>query len=211
MSNPFGYVLAGAVIGLESVLIRPRRGMGPLVAQVTIEESHKDELEITDHPVEQGASITDHSFKRPAEVTIICGWSNSPGGGGAIAGLPGGVQAGLFGIQSALQGANISQVKEVYQKLLKLQADRIPFDVYTGKRVYSNMLLRSLQVHTDKASENSLAVTAVCRQIIMVSTQTVNISSAPASEQQSPESTMPTTNSGTKRLLPAPYYIGSGG
>ena len=51
MSGALGYVVAGAQIGLDSILIRPRRGIGPLVAQVTLDEVHHDDLEITEHPV----------------------------------------------------------------------------------------------------------------------------------------------------------------
>lgn len=60
---------------------RPARSIGPIVAQVTISERHEDTLEITEHPVEQGAAIADHAFKRPATVVITAAWSNSPGGG----------------------------------------------------------------------------------------------------------------------------------
>src|ERR1700739_4345281 len=45
------------------------------VGQVTLEEIHHDEMEIEDHPIEQGAPITDHSFKKPAELTLHLGWA----------------------------------------------------------------------------------------------------------------------------------------
>jgi hypothetical protein len=43
--------------------------------------------------------------------------------------------------------------KETYQELLDLQNSRVPFDVVTGKRIY-NMLIRALEVTTDRTSEN---------------------------------------------------------
>lgn len=33
-----------------------------LFADVTIEEKHKDELKITEHPTEKGAAISDHAY-----------------------------------------------------------------------------------------------------------------------------------------------------
>jgi hypothetical protein len=44
--------------------------------------------------------------------------------------------------------------KETYQELLDLQNSRVPFDVVTGKRIYTNMLIRALEVTTDRTSEN---------------------------------------------------------
>jgi hypothetical protein len=41
-----------------------------LFADVTIEEQHSDELNITEHPVETGSPISDHAYMTPPEVTI---------------------------------------------------------------------------------------------------------------------------------------------
>lgn len=227
MSQVTGFVAAGAQLGLQSIVIRPARKIGPLSAQVTISESHSDELEITQHPVEQGAAISDHAFKRPAELTIVCAWSNSPPGNGsnallnaglgaAVLGLQGGnptaiATAGFGGatggaigatgaaIQGLISGNSPGQVRDIYQKLLKLQEERIPFDVLTGKRSYTNMLVKSLQVVTDKTMENSLIVTAHLQQVIMVSTRPLQISASVAA-QRFPGSTNAPTNLGTKIL-----------
>src|SRR5580700_5469148 len=49
----------------------------PITVDTTIEETYEDLLEITEHPVQVGAQIADHSFKRPMEVRLRCGWSDS--------------------------------------------------------------------------------------------------------------------------------------
>jgi hypothetical protein len=66
----------------EPVLIQPRRSLGGLYPDVVVEESHDDALEITEHPVEQGASISDHAFKKPQTVTIRGGRLRSKEGRG---------------------------------------------------------------------------------------------------------------------------------
>lgn len=210
MGQLTGIITAGLQLGLESILVRPSRRIGPFAAQVWLEETHTDELEISDHPVETGARITDHAFMRPSEVTIRCGWSNSPSGaagaggiGGLIEGAITGVLQTIPGLTSLLSGNDESSVKAVYQRLLALQAARVPFDVLTGKRAYNNMLIKSLRTTTDPDSENSLIITAVCRQIIIVKTQVVTVG-APASAQAAPQSTQPTADQGTKSLDPAP-------
>lgn len=230
MSQITGFVAASLQIGLQSILIKPARTIGPIIAQVTIQEVHQDTLEITDHPVEMGAVISDHAFKRPAELTITCAWSNSPNGNGSnallnaglastvlglqgansatvLTGAVGGALGGAIdqtaaGVQALLTGNSPDQVKAIYQRLLRLQEERIPFDVTTGKRTYKNMLLRQLQVTTDKTSENALQVVATLRQVILVSTKPLT-QSAPPEAQQFPGSTNPVTNFGTKVLGPA--------
>lgn len=201
-----GVLQAAAQLGLDAILVKPRRSIGPFVAQVTILEDHNDELEITEHPVEIGASITDYAFKRPAELTIECAWSNSPSTAGLIEGIVGGVRATIDGVtqtvQSALTGNASSQVRDIYNRLLELQASKIPFDVYTGKRFYRNMLIKSLRTRSDSSTENSLPVTATFRELIVVSTSTLLVS-VPRANQPFAGATTPTNNTGQKALLPS--------
>jgi len=229
-----GYALPALTIGLGAFRIRPQRGFfpgpnaagvtpSPFVPHATIEELHRDDLEITEHPVELGAPIADHAFVRPSEVIIRCSWSNSPPGSPGLLGAAVGV-AGVFApvvaagvaiaqtipaAQSMLSGNAPQQARDTYDKLLALQASRVPFDVYTGKRVYRNMLFRSLGCTTDRETENVLSITAVCKQVIIVRTTTVQVPVNTAAQGQ-PEKTSPVVNAGQKQLKSAPLGLGSG-
>lgn len=213
-----GFVDPGADAGSEDTIqITPTRMIGGFSAQVTFEENHMDELLITDHPVETGATISDHAYMRPSEVTIRCGWSESPKGedaagygilGGAFAGVAsqiGTIGGSLGGLGSATSGSSVGAPREMYQNLLELQKARVPFEIFTGKRVYQNMLVRSIQVRTDLQNENILNATIVCREVLRVSTQVVSVG-APASDQAEPESTQPTSDQGEKQLSEAQTY-----
>jgi len=221
MGQTLGLVQAGIQLGIEAILVKPKRGLGPFSAFVTLEEQHEDELMLTEQPVEIGARITDHSYKMPPKVTIKCGWSNSPASSNIVGSLLGAVTgtiAGVGNILSALPeriqpnmstfgGNSKNQVKDIYSKLLVLQESRVPFDVFTGKRSYTNMLLKSLRVDTDRESENTLMVTATLQQVLLVRvTSIVNAksTSAPASAMTVPQSTQPTKDSGVKALKDAP-------
>lgn len=141
------------------------RNIGGISANVTVSEEHNDELEITSHPVETGAQISDHSYKRPSSVVVRVGWSNS----------------------SEQAAGDSDYVKTTYKKLLDLQNGRQPITVVTGKRTYKNMLIRSLAMSTDQTTENALMVTARCEEVILVSTSTTTV---PANDKQkSPQST----------------------
>ena len=209
MSSIVGYVTALAQVGLNAVLVRPKRSLGPFIAQVVIEESHEDALEITEHPVEQGAMVADHAFKLPSVVTIKAAWSNSPSRSGLVDGVVGGLGATQTTVQSILSGTSTSQVRDIYERLLKLQSQAEPFDIFTGKRKYTNMLIQKLVVTTDQKSENMLMVTATCRQVLIARTSVVSVA-ADAAKQASPQTTGAPTNMGIKGLLPGGTFSNAG-
>lgn len=121
-----------------------------IVAQVVVDEDHSDDLIITEHPVEQGALINDHAFKRPAELRVRMGWSNA------------------WAYDHA-----VYDVRTIYEQILTLQATRLPFTVWTGKRQYSNMLISSLRTHTDEKMAFSFVAEIEFKEIVLVSTQVI--------------------------------------
>lgn len=46
------------------------RSIGGIIPDVVVEETHTDEIEITQHPVQQGAAISDHSYKKPMTLKM---------------------------------------------------------------------------------------------------------------------------------------------
>jgi hypothetical protein len=164
-----------------------------IIPDVAIEERHKDELEITQVPVELGVPISDHVYKKPAEVVMRMAWSTSK----SLSTL----------IGSVFSGHMPTSIQDVYQQLLKLQhvtstPPMIPCTVYTGKRVYQNMLLRSLQVVTDHDSENALMVEAIFQEVIFAQTQVQSASTllGTPQNQAQPQNTASPISSGVKQL-----------
>lgn len=128
----------------------PRRAIGPFNATITVEESSKDDLEITQHPVQQGASITDHAYVKPSTVQLKVMWNDTD-----------------------------APLSETYANLLALQSSRVPFDVVTGKRVYRNMLMKALSLTTDALTENVLNINMELQEIIITSLEVVSVPERP--------------------------------
>lgn len=126
--------------------IIPRRSIGPFNATVTLEEIASDDLEITQHPVQQGTTITDHAYLKPATVSI-----------------------------KIMFNAADAPLAETYAKLRQLQASREPFDVVTGKRAYKNMLFKSLGQTNDAQTENVLSISAELQEIFIVQVETTTV------------------------------------
>lgn len=146
-----------------------RRNLFGLVADAWLEENERDEVTLTEHPIEQGAPINDHAFKRAQEVTLRLAW----------------------GLQKS---GDLSAETGIYGMLLDWQSSFAVFDLYTGKRVHRNMLMTSIAVTTDKDSEYALMATITCREVIFAKTKT---SSATGSSSSSADHADPGATAGS--------------
>jgi hypothetical protein len=189
-----GYAsLAGAASFVQTAMFTTQRAIASIIPDCAIEERHLDRMMVTQHPVEQSASISDHTYKMPTEVTIRWGWSASPTLSGAINGLVSLVNG---------QGFITPQLDEIYSSLLALQVSGEVFGLSTGKRNYPSMVLTSLLITTDKETENVLMVTAVCTQVIIVATQSVSVPAASA--QTNPQQSNAVTATGPQTPAQVP-------
>jgi hypothetical protein len=191
--GPGGFGLSGRIgiggVGLSisaggfmpALILPRRRSIGGIMAQVTIEVQHTDEVQITDHPIEQGAPISDHAFKRPISVNINAGWSTA-------------------------WAYDLSAETGIYGLLLALQASFLPFDLVTGKRTYPNMLIERLIVTTDQHSEFALMAQIGCRQVIIVKTSTTSVSKTASDDPNAHKDggTTPDKPQGDKPTTPLP-------
>lgn len=181
-----------STIGFDVMMIIPKM-LDTIRIGVTIEEVYNDELQITEHPVEQGAAITDHAYKRQPDVVLKCGWSNADYE--ALLSSPV-VDFDEFG--STTQSEYIDAV---YSQLLKLQESRVRFDAVTSRRKYSNVLLQGLRVVHDAKTSGALMLTATLLQIRIVQTKATRL--PPRDDQADPSRTAETQNTGSKQAVPA--------
>ncbi|EAR6643814.1 hypothetical protein WAS59_000883 [Salmonella enterica] len=172
---------------LSTLFQQQSRKIGMIVPSVVVSEKHTDTLEITEHPVEIGAAIADHAYKKPSEVVMEVGFA----GGGSLLDFASNLTA------TSLLGLSPQQT---YQEILDLQESRIPFDVVTGKRLYSNMLIRALEVTTDKTTENVLSAVLTLREVLISQTQQVTV--ADKTNMKDGASTSAVLNTGNKTTKP---------
>jgi hypothetical protein len=228
------FVNAAAQLGIQSVAIAPlpRRiydivhsdgfGQNDIIAQAVIEEQHMDEMEVTQHPVETGAPMTDHAYVRPAHLKMVLMWSNSPQGAHSLLNTLVGlataeskaankVVGAVMKAQAALsftsmqQGSGVDSCNDAYGKLLKLMQTRSLFSVITAKRLYRNMICKSLRTGTTWKTANSMTIEMECQQIFLVNTA---VTALPASLQANPQDTASLQANGAKALVPAAQGAG---
>lgn len=194
--------MSGTLTEMASLLFSSNRSISggdlTIIPDLTIRERHRDTLGITSHPVEIGAAISDHAFKMPPEFSLEFGWSNASTQ--AIMGSPGAKIDGL------LQTGNFGEeyCRQVYETLIALQESRQLCQVVTGKRLYKNVLLESIETSTEAGTAYSMFVTVNCRSLQIVSTSETTVSNIQLSNQANPASTAPVVNMGTKNLKEVP-------
>lgn len=157
----------------DTVAIIPiRRSFGGITAQVTVHEMMRDDTTITEHPVENGANISDHMYSRPSEIEMEVGWDGTQG-----------------------------NPADNYATILRLKELRLPFDIITPKRYYQNMVLAGIAVPNDFRIEYSLRALLRFRQINLVSTQSTVVAPQQGA-QADPAATSKSVDQGTQSLKP---------
>lgn len=178
---------------LSTIFQQQSRRIGLLIPSVVVSERHSDALEITEHPVEKPTSsgagfVADHAYRRPSEVVIEVGFA----GGGSLLDL----------LDTSAIGLSLGKSpSEVYDELLRMQRERELLDVTTGKKKYTNMLIRAIEVSTDKTTENVLSAVLTLRELTITETKAIKV--ADKADMKEGVSTAGTQNAGVKSPVPA--------
>ena len=204
----------------ELVGIKPYQAIGGIIPYAVISAEHIDKLAITQFPIETGASITDHAYKRPASLTMRVLWT--PGFQERLV-----TSSPLFGLQPNITGASVPIFEDtsslaplaqtgllgegrlylnaIYDYLLGLQVSREPFDVFTTRRSYHNMLIQTLSVNTVLETQNILIADIQMQQIKLAYVQQGSGGSLlpQTSNQAAPEITASPISTGTQNLVQA--------
>lgn len=127
-----------------------------------IREEHTSTLNITEHPVQSGANITDHAYIEPARLVMEIGMSD--------------VMDALYPGQ--FEDAYTKSVS-AYRTLLELQKSRMPLTVLTRLYLYQNMLIESLSAPDDYKTLYGLRCTVTLREIMVVDVPQTTVSARP--------------------------------
>ena len=142
-----------------SQLLYVKTHIGGFFFDAFLKIDHVTKLKITEHPVQEGAALTDHAYLEPAELTMEIGMSDvaqSLVTGQFAGGLPRSVNA--------------------YKILREMQEQRVPLMCHTRLRTYQNMLIETISVSDDYLTQYGLKATVTLREILVAKVTTVKIS-----------------------------------
>lgn len=135
----------------------------------SITEQHSGEVEVTEHPVEEGFNVSDHARPKPDALTMDAIVSNTPINRTQRKRV---VQAFGFQFETSTlsdqrQGV-ASYAEAAYAKLRDLKDAGKVITVVTNLRTYDSMIITSLSVPRDARSGDALRFSIAFRQIRVV-------------------------------------------
>lgn len=153
------------------------RFIGNIIAPCVIQERHHDQMVYTQHPTENGTIISDHKYKLPLKLDIDVVYSLSQGNNALnLLGNAAATVGNLAGVSLPKYPTSPS-LQKYYEQFVTLMNSQILFDVNTGKRFYRNMQIESIELITNKDTENLDAISLHLTEIIVVTTSTTETSS----------------------------------
>ena len=154
-------VLTDALFKQIANLMYVKTSIGGYFFDAVFRTEHSTHLNITSHPVQGGANISDHCFMEPAKLSIELGMSD--------------VSSSLVFGQFA---GGPSKSQDAFTALKLMQAKRQPIDVSTRLETYKNMLIEDLSFPDDLKTNSGLRAMVSLRQVIIVDVAKVSKVSA---------------------------------
>lgn len=155
-------------MALTELLFGPKTHLtvGLVQFDASLSETHARQCEITDHPVEEGSTISDHIRRLPETLEVNGVVSNHPIVFLASLNSPSPITNGLTPATARAELA--------YSTLRKLMDDGELVTVVTSLWEYENMAITSMSVARDVNTGNVLNCSLSLREIIIAKTKTVD-------------------------------------
>lgn len=168
--RPFQWSLAG-VSNDPNQLVYLHTNIAGYFFDAIFRVEHLSNLRITEHPVQDGANISDHAYKLPEHITLEIGMSDCMDS----------FISGQFGVGD---GKSI----QAYQVLKGMQEARNPLSVVTRLQVYNNMLIESIVAMDDVHTRFGGKFIVTLKQIITAQLATTTVKSdRPQTTQETPK------------------------
>lgn len=123
---------------------------------------HSSQNRITEHPVQTGANISDHSFSLPDHVVMEIGMSDC-----------------MDVFTPGQFDDNDSPSISAYQTLKQMKTDRLPLTLTTRLDTYENMVIEQIHAPDDVKTMYALRCTVAFRQIMTATVNEITVSSRP--------------------------------
>ena len=146
-------------MGTPTMITSP--SYGRFLFDFVFSAEHKMNLKPTEHPVQSGSSITDHSIMQPDEVILEIGMSDTASGAGSNYSVNG------------------------YQMLRAIMQKREPLTLTTRLNTYRDMLITSISAPDDVSTMFALKASIYLQQIKIATVATVTVQQKVSSSKPS--------------------------
>lgn len=137
-----------------------KTSVGGYFFDVTYSENHALENAITENPVQSGASINDHVYQQPRQLTLDVGVSDC-----------------LTSYASGQFTNSSTRAISAYQVLVGLWKTAQVMQIATPFETYPSMVLKSINMNCTAQTMNAMRATVTFQEVIIVNAVNVGISS----------------------------------
>ena len=165
--------------------------IGPVYIDSCLEETHQFNNQVTDHPVESGANISDHSRPEPDRVTLRCFISNTPLSDqqqktarrtGSFTRLrTTNVSDSGFSWETTAPEAVDGRGENAFKELIKMREEGALITVVTTLKTYAvkkdeGMMIESITIPVTRENFDGLEFTLTLKKVRLVRTRTTTVS-----------------------------------
>jgi hypothetical protein len=137
---------------------------GGVALDATVTQTHSGSQTITEHPVEVGANVTDHSLKDPDKLQLQGIVSDYP----ILRDINAGPEPAIIG------GDPDRRAQQAYLELVRFKNEARLLQVVTELRDYSDLMIESVSVAKDKSRRHVLDITIGLKEFRKASVETVD-------------------------------------
>ena len=153
----------------------------------TLEEGHSLSMQVTDHEVEDGSNISDHTIRTSDSLTLRGVVSDDPislfqAATGNIAGVVGGIVGGKFGnlagtiatgatskiASSLFENSEEKRSALAWSALEYAQREAIPLTIVTALKSYTNMMLENVSAPITSRNSRGLEFSATFNKVNII-------------------------------------------
>lgn len=169
-----------------NVLFGSKRGaiIGTLRLDMTVDENHQLENQVTEYPIEEGGNISDHIRQLPDKLTLNGLVTNTPinltqqSNAEIITNAQ-----GKFEVRNLERAIVNNRVISAFEQLLTMSGRKVNGEtidpqiikVVTGLRVYTNMAIQTISVPRSKITGLALRFNITLINVIKVDSETIAI------------------------------------
>lgn len=129
----------------------------------TLREEHATTVELTRHPIEEGADPSDHARRLPNKITLEGLFSNTP------------IDANEARARGNTDAGASGYAQEQHKKLEGLADSHNAVTILTELKTYKNMVLTSLSIPRDSKTGDAVRFTATFEEIRFVKSEVVRL------------------------------------
>ncbi len=151
--------------------------------------------DVTEYPVETGATVSDHIWPKPRRFSIKGFITNAP-----VKFLGVGLNP-VGGIANAVTNP-VNYTKKAYEELERICAARELVEIFTPQKTFKNMAIEKISIPSTPADGEALYFTAEVKQVVFVNSLAVAVylkaPKAGSAKPKAEKGKTPTTEAGAK-------------